>query len=900
MLIANGEIKTSSAQSCDYNSITNKWDISYRSGKVYSYHYLNVRYLKDPVLLDSRKYKISRGNQQFHHVEEIYEFSDENERYWHLIFENGTEGDYNVRDLVIEESCLLNLYAKNVFSYLKEIAKLSDIRIPEDNERLLPKRYDTIGFVGSDIVLSRYLGIHKVIKPGRKEYIPVFPFGCNNSQYLAVKRAMENQLSVIQGPPGTGKTQTILNIIANILMQGKTVQVVSNNNSAIENVFEKLASPKYGLGFLVAALGRSDKKKKFVQDQADKYPDLTEWKLSGDNVISLESIKDKSENLKKIFDYEERRAIRKQELNDLELEMKYFKEYLGETNVTVYDMELKNRIKSEELMKLWQTCQGYADSGKPIHLWFKLKNYVQYGIGGKRFYKKNISEIITTFQWFFYQYRLKELCDELSALSDFLDKSNSNLMQRMCEESMLLLKDMLAVKYQGRKRQKLSEQDLWKNPWKVIDEYPIVLSTTFSSKTSLGKDMVFDYLIMDEASQVDIATGALALSCARNAIIVGDTKQLPNVVPQDVKQRAEVVFQSYKIAEGYQYSNSFLQSVLKVVPEVPQTLLREHYRCHPKIIDFCNQKFYNGELVIMTRDNGETDVLKVIKTASGSHTRGHYSQRQIDVIKNEIIPQYIQNKQETGIIAPYRDQVTALKQDVLDIEVDTVHKFQGREKDNIIISTVDDQISDFVDDPYLLNVAVSRAKKRLMLVVSGNEQRSDGNICDLISYIQYHNFEIVESQIYSVFDYLYRQYTMARKEYLHAHKKISEYDSENLIYAMISDIMLEENLTTLETVCHFPLNMLIRDLKLLNEEECKYVMNPATHVDFLIFNRVSKQPILAIEVDGYDFHKHGTLQAERDVRKNHILEMYGIPLLRLSTNGSGEKEKLVKSLNMHL
>lgn len=49
---------------------------------------------------------------------------------------------------------------------------------------------------------------------------------------------MENQISVIQGPPGTGKTQTILNIIANILMQGKTVQIVSNNNSATENVYE--------------------------------------------------------------------------------------------------------------------------------------------------------------------------------------------------------------------------------------------------------------------------------------------------------------------------------------------------------------------------------------------------------------------------------------------------------------------------------------------------------------------------------------------------------------------------------------------------------------------------------------------------------------------------------------
>lgn len=62
---------------------------------------------------------------------------------------------------------------------------------------------------------------------------------------------------------------------------------------------------------------------------------------------------------------------------------------------------------------------------------------------------------------------------------------------------------------------------------------------------------------MDEASQVDIATGALALSCAKNAIIVGDTKQLPNVVTADVKDKAEAIFDTYKIDDGYRYTNSF-------------------------------------------------------------------------------------------------------------------------------------------------------------------------------------------------------------------------------------------------------------------------------------------------------------------------------------------------------
>ena len=154
-------------------------------------------------------------------------------------------------------------------------------------------------------------------------------------------------------------------------------------------------------------------------------------------------------------------------------------------------------------------------------------------------------------------------------------------------------------------------------------EYPVILSTTFSS-TSCLNGMVYDYLIMDEASQVDVATGALALSCARNAVIVGDLKQLPNVVKRDMRERSEAIFQSYQLAPGYSFSeNSFLKSVSDILPEAPQTLLREHYRCHPKIIGFCNQKYYNSDLIIMTEDHGEKDVLAVHKTAVGDHRRGH-------------------------------------------------------------------------------------------------------------------------------------------------------------------------------------------------------------------------------------------------------------------------------------
>ena len=65
----------------------------------------------------------------------------------------------------------------------------------------------------------------------------------------------------------------------------------------------------------------------------------------------------------------------------------------------------------------------------------------------------------------------------------------------------------------------------------------------------------------------------------------------------------------------------------------------------------------------------------------------------------------------TGVVA------TALRDVLNDYEVDTVYKFQGREKNTIIISTVDDELTDFVDDPNLINVAVSRAKKGWYLLL---------------------------------------------------------------------------------------------------------------------------------------------------------------------------------------
>lgn len=453
---------------------------------------------------------------------------------------------------------------------------------------------------------------------------------------------------------------------------------------------------------------------------------------------------------------------------------------------------------------------------------------------------------------------------------------------------MTYLKKYLSQKYK-EPRKKYTYQEIKKDSANFIKDYPVILSTTYSSRNNFKEDFKFDYIIMDESSQIDVVTGLLALSSAKYAVVIGDEKQLPNVVPDIIKEKTEKIFKEYNIDNGYSYSlNSFLSSIKNIIEEVPKVMLKEHYRCHPKIINFCNKKFYNNELVIMTEDKDEQDVIKVIKTNKGNHKRDNTSQRQLDIIK-EILPKIKTN--DIGIIAPYNNQVDLIKQNIQDIEVSTVHKFQGREKDAIIISTVDDEISDFVADSNILNVAISRAKKELIFIVTGNNIKNQ-NIKDFIDYTKYINMEVEESNIYSVFDLLYKQYEKERLYYFKKHKKISNYDSENIMYHLLNKVL--EDYKDLTFTFRYPLNILIKDKTLLNEKERKYASHHNTHVDFLIYNEISKIPLLVIEVDGYKYHKEDNKQKERDILKNNILSKYNIPLIRLTTNGSRE-ERIIRS-----
>jgi len=693
--------------------------------------------------------------------------------------------------------------------------------------------------------------------------------------------------------------QSILNIIANAVMRDESVAVVSSNNSATANVQEKLK--KYQVDFIAAYLGNSENKEEFIKSQK-RLPNIGDWGLAEQYRNQIEqSLQHLFDELNSMLAKKNKLSQLRQELAAIELEHEYFCEYCKYTD-KFSSRYLKSTTTSSAALELWLVCEKYVERGKMPGFFGQLINRFLRGVINKAFYSADPDTMISICQKRWYIAKIAELDASILLLQKEFEYFNfDEKMKEYSTMSMHLFQNYLSEKYANNARKQFKLDDLWKNSEEFISEYPVILSTAYSLRSSLSNKVEYDYVIIDEASQVDLATGALALSCAKKAVIVGDLKQLPNVVKLETAQKTDEIFDEFDIPEVYRYKNhSLLLAVSELFPNAPKVLLREHYRCHPKIIEFCNQKFYNNQLIILTESKSDRQPLIAYKTVPGNHARERVNQRQIDVIKEEIMPQQnLIGKISIGIVTPYRNQTNALQKafDGTDIQADTVDKFQGRENDVIILSTVDNEISEFTDDASRLNVAVSRAIEQLIVVVNGGDEMRDKNIGDLIRYIKYNNFDSIQSEIYSIFDYLYASYQEKRIEILKEQGKVSQYDSENLMYILIRKVLGDECFAQFDVAAQVPLKMIIRDIAKLDENEKKYVRNILTRVDFVIFDKIGKAPRLAIEVDGASFHTEGTAQAERDKMKNSILEKYEIPFMRFRTDGSGEHERLVDVLN---
>ena len=248
------------------------------SPQTFHYRYNDVVILDNAVWYDPMQIRVLIGGHQEWGITDVFSYTRGFKIYWRITYKSGYTRDLMPGTVELVHSCLSDDKARNVFEYLKRIAQTNELGKDEEHGGILPSLYDSIDFVPESLAAAPYLAPSRHFVKKHNSGRLIFPFGCNASQERAVTAAFEEQISVIQGPPGTGKTQTILNIIANLLLQGKTAIVVSNNNSATTNVQEKLQ--KYGLDFIVAPLGKRENKEEFIKAQPKVPEELKTWKLT--------------------------------------------------------------------------------------------------------------------------------------------------------------------------------------------------------------------------------------------------------------------------------------------------------------------------------------------------------------------------------------------------------------------------------------------------------------------------------------------------------------------------------------------------------------------------------------------------------------------------------------------
>ncbi len=274
----------------------------------------------------------------------------------------------------------------------------------------------------------------------------------------------------------------------------------------------------------------------------------------------------------------------------------------------------------------------------------------------------------------------------------------------------------------------------------IIDKADLIATTAVSSCHYFLDDIDFDVMIMDEASQVASFMSLLPLLKCKKFILVGDNKQLQPIEEEDISKEMNL---------------SIFNRLFGIYPEA-STFLSTQYRMHKSIAQIANEIFYEGKLRTSEKVAERTLSLKADKNQFlnpkipvvfidtskvayyedevGSGCSNTKEAKYVAYVVSLFIKKGIK-REDIGVVTPYVKQKVQIEEFLKDIkiryvEVDTVHKFQGREKDTIIISFARSKKYSFpkyklkfIENETLVNVAITRAKKKLILI--GNS----GTLC---------------------------------------------------------------------------------------------------------------------------------------------------------------------------
>ena len=620
------------------------------------------------------------------------------------------------------------------------------------------------------------------------DFYPITPLSLSDSQLQVVKNIDNSKFVAVQGPPGTGKSQTIVNLVAHLVANGKTVLVASRMDKAVDVVAERLND--LGASHMALRAGRLNYQRQLseelnnllAQNNSDLDDDiedilLVDTKDMKDHLDMLKNMENKSETIIKLEKNWHDKLLEVEEQEKILGKREFIKKSIKKGEIDMISGIIKVLEHNMEKAGFISKIANFTSLGQLK----KILNLKEFDVNYETIGKLKQELEFANMEWSLRKIEadiqktgnLHMLAEQIRTMKRKQKSLATNILKNKRREA---LKELLRDENKRRRlkvhakslvanRKRLQTNILEEEDFRpLLEAFPCWCVTTYAVSDSLPlKPGMFDVAIIDEASQCDIASCFPILFRAKRAVIVGDDKQLPHLSFLE-KAKEQSFLSQYGIPDKYQLMWRFRTNSMFDLADyysMNSVMLDEHFRSLPPIINFSNHEFYNDRIRVMRKDKPDENVLELVEVVDGKvdfdATR---NLPEIEALVKRLHEIIIEDERKNpdnpvtvGIISPFRAQVEQLKVSVSkvlsdymikkhQIEIGTAHTFQGDERDIMMISwaVADNSYTQslmFMQKANLFNVAITRGRNKVINFVSRNPRElPDGHFRNYVSYMQ--------------------------------------------------------------------------------------------------------------------------------------------------------------------
>ena len=648
------------------------------------------------------------------------------------------------------------------------------------------------------------------------------PLPLNSEQRMAVEYALTRPLTVITGPPGTGKSQVVTALLMNAAWNGKSVLFASKNNKAVDVVEERVNA--YGSRPILLRLGNSEHRSALASQLSSLLGSSSTTEDLDNYNRYIEVHQSLTQQRADITDRLEHIISLRNQTDRLEQRVEGRRRMAGE-----HGFQVARNVPSETVKNIQTTVgrlqnalrRANKDCQPPLiqALWFFLRSgRNQQLVEAKQelhaaLEHAQLQELIwtpgtdslTDEELAKRVTELSEACLDVKAYFSSLSelqgertleevaKNQMRLTEAMADNSNSLWRSWFRLQPERLRSERNAigdfsvalnlivgadqenqpvERSTYRKYYelfpKVAGVLPCWAVTSLSAHRRLPLEAgTFDLLVIDEASQCDIASALPLLYRSKSAVILGDPEQLRHISALRRDKDSQLLLQHGLDTDfmSWSYSaHSLFDLASSLCDSDDIVTLRDHHRSHADIVGYSNEQFYENRLRIATNYSHlrmpSTDAPavrwvdlkgRVVRPSSGGAINEEEAQAVVKELERLLQQNY---RGGIGVVSPFRAQANRIR-DLLerkgdtsqrlisnDCLIDTVHRFQGDERDVMIFSPVvssgitDNALRFLAANGNLFNVAITRARSAL-LVVGDKAAASSSGVEYLKRFVDY-------------------------------------------------------------------------------------------------------------------------------------------------------------------